>query len=149
MEPQLQQQLIDTGKAKYTYNHFIVTSSSPNGEAFRAAEASECAGDQGKFWQYHDVLFQNQTGENVGAYAVDKLKGFAQQLGLDANAFNSCLDGRKHQGTVEASDALGKSWGVNATPTIFVAAGNQRVKIQNPLDINEIVRTVDQLSGAQ
>jgi protein-disulfide isomerase len=149
VEPQVQQQLIDTGKAKFTYNHYIVVDRQADGESFRAAEASECAGDQGKFWQYHDILFQNQTGENVGAYADTKLKGFAQQAGLDMNTFNACFDGRKHKGTVEASDALGKSWGISATPTIFVEASGQRVQIQNPLDVNEIVQVVNRLSGAQ
>jgi len=149
VEPQIQQQLIDTGKAKLVYNHRIIVGASPNGESFRAAEASECAGDQGKFWQYHDILYQNQTGENVGAYADVKLKGFAQQAGLDMTTFNACFDGRKHQATGEASDALGKSWNIYATPTIVITAGNQRAQIKNSLDISEIVQTVNQFSGAQ
>lgn len=148
MEPQIQQQLIDTGKARFVYYHRVVASSSPNGESFRAAEASECAGDQGKFWQYHDILYQNQTGENVGAYADAKLKGFAQQIGLDTTAFNACFDGRVHQATVEASDAWAKSLNINATPTMIIVAGNQRAQV-NALDINQIVQTVEQFSGAQ
>ncbi len=151
MEPEIQKQLIDTGKVKFVYNHYVVVGNAPSGESFRAAEAAECAGDQNKFWEYHDLLFKNQGGENVGTFADPKLVAFAQQLGLDMTKFNACFNSGEKQSIVEASDNLGKEWGVRGTPTVFVVndSTNQRVQVTNPLDINEIVQTVNQLSGAQ
>ena len=60
-----------------------------------AAEASECAAEQDAFWQYHDKLVASHSGENEGAYAKDKLKGFAKDLGLKTDQFDQCLDSGK------------------------------------------------------
>ena len=66
-----------------------------------AAEASECAADQDKFWEYHDKLFASQNGENQGAFNKDNLKQFAADLKLDTAAFNECLDSGKYTQAVQ------------------------------------------------
>jgi protein-disulfide isomerase len=83
--------------------------------AQKAAEASLCAHDQGKFWEMHDAMFQNQQ-----ALAVDALKAQAAKLGLNAETFNSCLDGGKHAATVKADFTAGSAAGVSGTPAMFV-----------------------------
>ncbi len=85
-----------------------------------AAEASECADEQGKFWEYHDKLFASQNGENQGAFAKDKLKGFAADLKLDTEKFNSCLDSGKYTQVVQEETSIAGQLGVSSTPTFLI-----------------------------
>ena len=84
-------------------------------EAPKAGEAAQCANDQGKFWEYHDKLFANQR-----ALANENLKSYASDLGLDAAAFDSCLDSGKYTAEVEADKKAGAAVGVAGTPAFFV-----------------------------
>ena len=83
--------------------------------AFKAAEAGNCANEQGKFWELHDMMFENQ--DNLG---VDSLKGYAAGLGLDTAKFNSCLDTGKYASEVSDDLADGAAAGVNSTPSFFI-----------------------------
>jgi protein-disulfide isomerase len=83
--------------------------------AQKAAEATECADDQGKFWEYHDVVFANQS-----AIDVDSLKGYAEQLGLDTGTFNDCLDEGKQSSEVEKDSEDARAAGVSGTPAFFI-----------------------------
>lgn len=85
-----------------------------------AAEASECAGEQGKFWEYHDYLFTHQKGENKGAFSKDNLKGFATELKVDAARFNACVDSSKFEAVVKAETLSAESIGVQSTPVFLV-----------------------------
>lgn len=107
---------VKTGKVKFIYHDFAFLGEESSG----AAQAARCAGDQGKYWQYHDYLYEHQNGENDGAFANDHLKVFAQTLGLNADVFNKCLDSGKHKQDVENDTALGRKFGVTGTPTTFV-----------------------------
>src|SRR3989338_5699779 len=107
---------IDTGKVKFYYSDFAFLGA----ESFTAGQAAKCAQDQGKFWQYHDYLYNNQNGENQGAFAVDNLKTFAGSLGLSQTQFNSCMDSKKYEQAVKDETERAKTYGVNATPTSFV-----------------------------
>jgi len=109
-------QYIDTGKAKVTYRHFAFLGLESNW----AAQAAECAGEQRRFWDYAHYLFTHQAGENAGAFALNSLKRFAQQVGLDATAFNACLDSGRDAAVVQQDTQEGRSRGVQATPTFFV-----------------------------
>jgi len=80
-----------------------------------AAEAAQCANDQNKFWEYHDHLFKNQR-----ALAAENLKEHAQAVGLDADAFNACLDSGKFRQDVNKDHQEGISVGVTGTPAFFV-----------------------------
>jgi len=84
-------------------------------QAPKAAEASLCAQDQGKFWEMHDKLFANQK-----ALEVPALKGYAKELGLDTGKFDKCLDSGEKAATVQADLADGKKVGVNGTPAFFI-----------------------------
>ena len=83
--------------------------------AQKAAEASECAFAQGKFEEYHNMLFENQ-----GALSVDDLKQYAVDLGLDTNEFNTCLDDGEMTDEVESDTAIGSANGVTGTPAFFI-----------------------------
>lgn len=111
-------QYINTGKVRFGYQHFAFLGD----ESQWAAEASECAGDQDRFWDYHDMLFASQSGENQGAFSKNRLKGFAERLGLDTKQFNECLDGGKYTSLVATQTQILQQLGVQSTPT-FVANG--------------------------
>ncbi|MCP3980464.1 MAG: thioredoxin domain-containing protein [bacterium] len=80
-----------------------------------AAEAGQCAHAQGKFWEYHDVLFNNQK-----ALGADQLKKYAADLGLDTGRFDKCLDSGEFTEQVKADHAEGAAAGVTGTPAFFV-----------------------------
>ncbi len=113
---QIAPQYIDTGKAKVVYHNFA----NIGDESLWAAEAADCAQEQRRFWDYATYLFEHQAGENKGAFTQDKLKGFAQALKLDTNAFNACLDSGKYESDVMNELKQGQSQGVRATPTFFI-----------------------------
>jgi protein-disulfide isomerase len=100
-------------KVKMVWKDFPLTSIHP--EAFKASEAAHCAGDQGKYWEYHDRLFENQR-----ALQVDALKKHAVDLGLEAGAFGTCLDSGKYADRVRAGLQAGARLGVGSTPSIFI-----------------------------
>ena len=83
--------------------------------AFKAAEAAHCAGDQGKYWEMHDAMFVN-----IQNLAVPALKQTARGLGIDGAAFDQCLDSGKHTASVRADIEAANKLGVNSTPTIYV-----------------------------
>jgi len=85
-----------------------------------ASEASECAGDQDSFWEYYDYLFANQSSENKQELSKDNLKAFAAALGLDSEAFNTCLDSGKYTQLVQNMTAAGRQIGVQSTPTFAI-----------------------------
>ncbi len=109
---QLEEKYIKTGKAKIVFRDFPL---SFHPKAQKASEASECADDQGKFWEMHDMIFENQN-----SISVSDLKGYAGQLGLDQSKFDSCLDSGEHEAEVQADFRDGSAAGVSGTPSFFV-----------------------------
>ncbi len=89
-------------------------------ESIWSAQSAECAGDQGKFWEFHNYLYEHQSGENKGAFSKDNLKMFAKTLNLDTSKFNVCLDSEKYASKVASDLNDGNSVGVNSTPTFFI-----------------------------
>ena len=85
----------------------------PNAQ--KAAEATECANDQGKFWEYQDLLYANQSALDVAS-----LKSYAAQLGLDTATFDQCLDGGQKTAEVQKDQQDGASYGVQGTPAFFI-----------------------------
>ncbi|MGQ9573520.1 MAG: DsbA family protein [Dehalococcoidia bacterium] len=109
---QIEEDYLATGKAKLVFKHFAFEGE----ESIRAAQAAECAADQNRFWDYHDMLFLNQRIP----FTSENLKAFARELGLDTASFNVCLDLETHAEKVAADRAEGKRRGVSGTPTFYV-----------------------------
>ncbi|HEX7975429.1 MAG TPA: thioredoxin domain-containing protein [Anaerolineales bacterium] len=123
-EQQLMKNEIASGKVYYVFRHFPIidraTWSSPSKESHQAANASMCAADQGRFWDYHDILFANWTGENVGDFTDKRLAAFAQTLNLDMNKFNTCFNNNTFRDKIDADYNQGGKLGVKGTPSVFV-----------------------------
>ncbi len=122
VEPQLVANYVATGKVKVVYHDFVIIDANVGGtESFDAANAAECANDQGKFWPYHDWLFANQYTEGSGAFTKDRLKAIAHAMGgLDNARFDSCVDGGAHNNDVTAEQKQVPA-DANQTPWVVVA----------------------------
>jgi protein-disulfide isomerase len=123
VEPSLIQNEIKNGQVYYEFRNFPIIDRAPGvttNESHQAANAALCAADQGKFWEYHDMLFNNQEGENVGSFTDKRLVTFAQTLGLNMSDFNACFSADKHQSQVDSDYQAGQQAGVTGTPSVFV-----------------------------
>jgi len=116
VESGLFKQYVDTGKAVFVYKHFAFLGQ----ESVWAAQASECAADQGKFWAYHDLLFNRQAGENEGIFTKDNLLGFANEMRLDIARFEPCLMNDETLDRVQTDMQEGRQANVTGTPTFFI-----------------------------
>ena len=123
--PKLEKNYLSTGKVNFVYRDFPIQSIHPN--AFPASLASECADDQGQFWEYHDKLFEKQREwEGLGVQAgITTFKQYALDLGLNIEEFNSCLDSEKYTQEVNNDLQDGRDYGVTGTPGFFV--GNEKI----------------------
>jgi protein-disulfide isomerase len=121
IEPLVLEKLVTTGKAYYVFQNYpFLDTNSAAKESRGAANASLCANEQGKFWEYHDALFVNWNGENQGAFSPDHLVEFANGLELDVQGFQACVDENRYADAVQASFDNGNKMGVNGTPSVFV-----------------------------
>jgi len=110
--PQIVKEYIETGKVRYVFRDFPLDF---HANAQKAAEAAECAGEQGMYWEMHDYLFANQ--DYLG---ISYLKGYAKDLKLDTDKFNECLDSGAMEEEVLADLLEGQSYGVSGTPGFFI-----------------------------
>lgn len=108
-------QILDTygDEIRFVSRDFPLTSIHTHAQ--KAAEAAQCAHEQGNYWEYHDLLLRNQQ-----ALTIDSLKGYAEQLGLDMMSFDECLESGRYTTEVQQDLADGETYGVTGTPTFFV-----------------------------
>jgi len=133
-EPAVKQILSYYGnKIRFVYKDFPL--SSTHGGSQEAAEASHCAHEQGKYWEYHDLLFEDQ-----GKSSFDDLVDFAEQLGLDIDQFSECVKSRKYRSKVDSDFDEALQAGVYGTPTFFI---NSEVVV-GPKTFNEFKQIIDQ-----
>ena len=111
--PQLDKDYVQTGKVKYVFRDLPLESIHKN--AFKAAEAAHCAGEQKKFWEMHDRLFANQK-----ELEATHLTAHATALGLDAKKFQGCLDGGKYAAEIRKDMAEANKYGITGTPTTVI-----------------------------
>lgn len=135
-ERQLLETYVSAGRVRFTYRNFAFLGA----ESRWAAEAAECAADEGLFWELHDLLYASQAGENTGAFAKTKLKSMGQSLGLGAT-FAACIDSGKHEAAIRTEALEGQALGVRATPTLFI---NGR-EVRGAVSIDQLRAIVDPL----
>jgi len=132
---------IKTGKVKLVFKDFTL-----NGpDSILAAEASYCAEDQGKYWQYHNELYKNWGGEKTGWITRDSLDRFAVTVKLNLVEFNTCLDVHKYQNRVITHYEFGKEIGIDATPSFLVFNDQEIIKIRGNQPLEVFLKTIDEL----
>ena len=117
------QNLVNTGKAELVWRDFDYFGP----DSVSASEAAYAAGEQGKFWQFHDLLFQSQQTPNNGWASRQNLDKFAQQLGLNMTQFNESFHSGKYDSLINANHSLGVQAGVTETPTFFLIGPNGKM----------------------
>lgn len=120
---------VDTGQIRFVFKDFVINDLPSDRASTLAAEASYCAADQGKYWQYHDELYDNSRGENTGWVTENSLKQFATRIGIpNLTEFSGCLENHTHRDLVEANTQLASGIGLRSTPS-FVIISNETVPI--------------------
>jgi protein-disulfide isomerase len=145
-EPLLRKGVLDAGLANLRYFDFPLPM---HGNTMSASLAAACAADQGKFWEMHDMLFEEQATWNTEATTNPKqvFEGFVTKIGLDAAAWNSCFDSQKNLARIEANRAEGLQRGVNGTPT-FVIGDQMYFEVFEYSRIKAIIDSLTQAKAA-
>lgn len=116
-EPLINATYIQTGKASMIFKNFVTHGP----DSITAAMGALCANDQGKFWNFYEILYKNQGEENSGWANANNLKKFASLIpGINTQQFNSCLDSNKHKRVIDSDNALAVSSGFQGTPTFVI-----------------------------
>jgi protein-disulfide isomerase len=132
VEPLIMTNYVDTGKVLYTFHFYpFIDQNSLTQESHQSANAAICAAAQGRFWDYHDILFTNWQGENLGGFSDPRLIAMAQSIKLDMTAFNQCFRANTYKTQIEQDFKAGQDKGVQSTPSIFVN-GKLVVSKSNP-----------------
>ncbi len=119
---------VETGKVYYTFHQYpfidgVLAGGAQawnDGESDHAANASLCAAEQGRFWDYHDMLYANWNGENQNAFSEERLLRFAEVLELDMDTFTQCYADERYRAQIEADFIMGSQWGNTGTPSVYV-----------------------------
>lgn len=134
---QLISDYVDTGKVSIEYRHYPLPF---HPQAKPLAIASECANEQGMFWEMHDLIFQKNVDGTMASATADTYKQWAAGLGLNTTEFNACLDEQRHADIVDSDTTLGSSLGVTGTPTFYING----VQLVGALPYATIKATIDQ-----
>lgn len=131
--PQIVDDFVRAGHVKIEFREFPALGegelTDDGNESAQAAEAALCAGEQESYLEYHDTLYANFNGVNQGGFNSDRLRGFADDLGLDTEAFNECLESERYEPYVIQSIQEGRALGINATPMFLIDNGNGKPNI--------------------
>ena len=137
----IDEEYIKTGKVKIIFKDFPL-----NGpDSKLAAEATYCAHDQNKYWQYHNQLYENWAGERTGWITREALSGFAKAIDLDIVEFNKCLDENKYENKINSIYEFGNEIGINATPSFLVFNDQKIIKIRGNQPLEVFLKTFDEL----
>ena len=138
----IKESYIDTGKVNYTYKDFPL-----NGlDSILAAEASFCANEQGKYWEYHDTIFNNWAGERTGWITSNSLLDFAEQNKLNVNEFTECVNNHKYTQKVIENQKFAENIGINATPSFLIFNDEKLVRVIGAQPIEKFVEAIQQIN---
>ena len=111
--PRLEAEYVNPGKVRFVYRHLAILGK----QSVTAAQAAECAAEQTKFWEYHDMIF---ASKGFFGLTNGKLKSYAREIGLNGETFDRCLDSEKYAQKVKEETKAGLSLGARATPAFFI-----------------------------
>ena len=113
---QIIEQYVETGQVYFIFRNFVIIGR----ESRAAANGSMCAAEQGKFWEYADILFANQSDRDTGAFSDRRLEAFAENINLDTTLFRSCMRENRYQDQIQQDYQAGASQGINSTPSFII-----------------------------
>lgn len=143
-EPSIVQNLVDNGKAKLVWRDFIIYDS----DSRLAASAAYAAGEQGKFWEFHDLLYANQGQVNSGWVTKQLMVSYAGQLGLNTTEFTQSMNSGQYNSLIDSNFQSGRAVGVQGTPTFFVVGPTgQYVMISGPQPESVFQQAIVSLGG--
>ena len=122
-EDKLFKNYVDTGKVKVIFKDYTIIGP----DSIAAAHAAHCADDQGKFWEYHDTLYDHWTGENNGWASSENLLQFAGDVGLDIDEFSNCMLNSKYTSIIVNSNQDAKDLGLTGTPAFFIIGPDNKI----------------------
>lgn len=141
--PDIRARLVETGKVRFRYRDFPLEGGIHKYSRV-AAHSAACANDQGKFWELGERQYQRQSDWAMAGNAVGKLKELAKEVGLDTDAWQSCMESAKYAGRIQASSEEGVKVGVSQTPSFLIGG-----RIYTGLGADAMVQLVDSLIAAQ
>lgn len=133
---------VKKGLVRFAFKHYPILGE----ESFAAAYASECAREQGKFWEYQDLLFEKQSQnitENSGIFSSVNLVRAAELVGLEKNMFEQCLSSGQYKENVLRDLEEGKAAGVQGTPTVFI----NNEKMEGSLPFETYKKAIEKIAG--
>lgn len=141
VKPRLMDDYIKPGKIRLEFHHFPLSQHEPG--ASTAAQAAECAADQGLFWPMHDKLFAGQSS-GAAAFSAERMIQYAEELEMDSRTFTQCLTSQEHFDEVRASLNQAVGLGLNSTPSLLI----NNVQVDNPMDYAAVAAEIDRLLAA-
>jgi protein-disulfide isomerase len=135
----LMQEYVNMGRVNFVFRDFPL-----NGpDSVLAAEASYCASDQEKYWEYHDEIYKNWAGERTGWVTRQSLDQFANTVALDLVQFNKCLDDKKYEQKVLQNEKFGTKIGIKATPSFLIFNNEKITKIEGNQPFSVFRQVID------
>ena len=116
IEKDIVKNYVDTGKVKIIFKDYNIIGE----DSIKASQGAHCANDQGLFWEYHDILYSNWTGENNGWASSENLAIFAQQIGLNMNKWSECMNKGSHSQIILKSNDDARTLQLTGTPAFFI-----------------------------
>ena len=123
IEGKIMKNYIETGKIKMIFKDYNIIGK----DSVKASQGAHCANDQGLFWEYHDILYSNWTGENNGWASGANLANYAQDIGVEMNQWTDCMSQQKHSKTILDSNEDAKKLQLTGTPAFFVISSDGQV----------------------
>jgi protein-disulfide isomerase len=133
VEPELVERYVENGTLRYEWRDFAYLGQ----ESVNAALAARAAQEQGRFWEYHDVLYENQGSVNSGAFSDEALVGFAEEVELDTEQFEAALTSGRYESVVQSDLREAQNAGIQGTPSFTI--NGQRLVGPQPLEVFEQV----------
>lgn len=123
IEKDILKNYVDTGKVKIIFKDYNIIGE----DSVKASQGAHCANDQGLFWEYHDILYSNWTGENNGWASSENLAIFAQQIGLNMNKWSECMNKGSHSQIILKSNDDARTLELTGTPAFFIINSDGKV----------------------
>ena len=123
IEKDILKNYVDTGKVKIIFKDYNIIGE----DSVKASQGAHCANDQGLFWEYHDILYSNWTGENNGWASPSNLSAFANEINVNMDQWTECMNEKSHSKTIMESNNDARSLELTGTPAFFVINSNGEV----------------------